>query len=782
MPPINFKLNRNGQIRLVIFPETPTWGELAHKLEALYGIAADNVGISYIDNDNDEITASSDGELQDYFQTTHQAGQPVKFKVLDLSAPHPDNDPGNTNPSGQGEMDSPESDWQALGSFNVAEFVQGLSDGPHAFVEILDSDVSGFAKERPDTTETASEDTQSTVQPPFVDKGKRKAPSSSLAAASVTSVIDEDFARKYPIHVVDHNSAKSPKAPSIPNIEAAMPSKNPFLDEGTPKPQGAKPLHNDEKPTAPQANEIEDPPLLPLETPTSSNASASLSHDIATLLTTFTGVISSHPELSEGIRNVVRNASSGAYWHAPRAALSQAANDLQQTGAQIEEEAARRVSEALGSIFRTLSLGEGTSANAPAPSTEIPSQQGANSQQSASIPSSNLRQTFGPWFQPTFNPRGSFARRSTTGLDGWNYFPNAPWASVMPNHPAGGSHIPPSVPLPPNAPFMHRAPFHPPPPPPPPVIPPPMFNVPFHRGFPPPLHHQPPPAPSSVVPVPIVPVVPSEPVTSGDPDQRSTLSPTAQRANMLASSPQAVTTDVHDTGDAVHSKDGNEVTFEIFSVDASGQPVASTSTNIPSKSDMKHNKHQELRDRVEEAKRQYKAQKEAYRKERETRKKERDNQLRAHAGTQERGNSLRDYARIRVPENDAERWNPANSTRDDTSSWVRYPQMELSSTPRRHHTHLGHGSSSRRSDKKPEDLTVRAQARIAKRLLDMGFSEHSHPELPEKIKKQMPSNRVLSKEEEDDIVTNLLEEILAQGSKSPVASGQNKEGAASFEL
>lgn len=53
----------------------------------------------------------------------------------------------------------------------------------------------------------------------------------------------------------------------------------------------------------------------------------------------------------------------------------------------------------------------------------------------------------------------------------------------------------------------------------------------------------------------------------------------------------------------------------------------------------------------------------------------------------------------------------------------------------------------------------------------MGFSENSYPDLPAKIKAQMQSRKVITKEEEDDIVTNLLEELLAVSSKSAVASG-----------
>jgi Wiskott-Aldrich syndrome protein len=43
----------------------------------------------------------------------------------------------------------------------------------------------------------------------------------------------------------------------------------------------------------------------------------------------------------------------------------------------------------------------------------------------------------------------------------------------------------------------------------------------------------------------------------------------------------------------------------------------------------------------------------------------------------------------------------------------------------------------------------------------MGFTDNAYPELPGKIKAQMPPSGVVSKDTEDDIVTTLLEELLA---------------------
>lgn len=43
----------------------------------------------------------------------------------------------------------------------------------------------------------------------------------------------------------------------------------------------------------------------------------------------------------------------------------------------------------------------------------------------------------------------------------------------------------------------------------------------------------------------------------------------------------------------------------------------------------------------------------------------------------------------------------------------------------------------------------------------MGFTDNAYPDLPGKIKGQMPPSGVVSKDTEDDIVTTLLEELLA---------------------
>jgi hypothetical protein len=59
----------------------------------------------------------------------------------------------------------------------------------------------------------------------------------------------------------------------------------------------------------------------------------------------------------------------------------------------------------------------------------------------------------------------------------------------------------------------------------------------------------------------------------------------------------------------------------------------------------------------------------------------------------------------------------------------------------------------------------------------MGFTDNAYPDLQGKIKGQMPPNGVVSKDAEDDIVTTLLEELLAMSPKPPAPSGSNVKDA-----
>jgi hypothetical protein len=53
----------------------------------------------------------------------------------------------------------------------------------------------------------------------------------------------------------------------------------------------------------------------------------------------------------------------------------------------------------------------------------------------------------------------------------------------------------------------------------------------------------------------------------------------------------------------------------------------------------------------------------------------------------------------------------------------------------------------------------------------MGFTDNAYPTLPSRIRDLLDVNKPLTKDGEDDIVTTLLEELLATTPQPPLASG-----------
>jgi len=141
---------------------------------------------------------------------------------------------------------------------------------------------------------------------------------------------------------------------------------------------------------------------------------------------------------------------------------------------------------------------------------------------------------------------------------------------------------------------------------------------------------------------------------------------------------------------------------------------------------------EELRAKVEEAKQLYKAQKYAYRQERVRRR----------------------ATRGEIPVG----MQPSTSGSSREPVEVTWLASSQHGVPKRAHTHIGHVV--RRHGYKPEDLNAGAQNRIIKKLVDMGFTENLHPNLPEKIATLLSTNDAISQDQEDEIVTTLLEELI----------------------
>lgn len=399
-----FKFSRaGGPTRRLVFTELPSWSELAPKIEFFYDIPLSKIGVAYVDSEGDEVTVSSEDELQDFYTNFHKpsGSDTIKFIVQDLrslrsSLHSPSNvtseQPPNVNYRNTfgGTETIPmvyevEDDWQRLSGLprglggifgRDADGLFGDLESPTAFIEVLDSDVSSINKDTEVPADTTMEsDLRSSVATPAKDKGKGKVhkemqPSVEDDVSSAGSVFVEETNVKFPVHVLDVGTEGMIEPVLVdvdahPGVDSPHSTVVPVQAESTPI-DTKKPILPDEltKQTIVNQNDIASDPPLPSIDSEHPPRSASLANDVATLLNTFSSVLSAHPELSEGIRNITRNATNGTYWSAHREAVSRAAEEYRRSITEegtkaaedirraAEEEAGRRVADALGGFVR----------------------------------------------------------------------------------------------------------------------------------------------------------------------------------------------------------------------------------------------------------------------------------------------------------------------------------------------------------------------------------------------------------------------------------------------
>ena len=662
MAPTHFKFTTpEGVNRRLSFSEPPTWSLLASKLHALYGISLDNVGVSYVDNDGDEITLSSDEELQDFYKMSHQAGQVIKFAVVDLHASQ--NNTGKPRSFNRNPFDA--DPFEFIGEWEnfPAVLVEELSpkSGPHAFVEVLSSNNSEAHEHiQQMDTDTDTDDDHSTAIPPLSNKGKGR--SMSFGAASITSVLDEEMSPKHPIHVYDINSRKDDKDKD--NSFDDPSSHIHVAAQSTPKVQGKKIDDNgDTEKSAPSLEpvQIEDPPLPSLDESPASAPSASLIQDIASLVHDAAQIVSSHPELSEGLRNIGRNISTGTYWTAQREALSDIVNGTSNSPSteerrQVDEAAVMRLTSLVGNFFRTLSQVSVGTEDTRAPNT--------NENHSDQPHRESFAHVTPPWW--------GFQGMQTHAAGSRPHIP-----PIFPPHAFHG--MPPGPFRPPSFPFSYPVP--PPPPPPPPHAP----------ASPPPAQH---PTPNT--------------------HDHQTVDPSFGQGNIPPPPPPPPNVPSSNEGPTpmpeshVPSDNNRRESYEGFSPVSGDQSRSQPSKPSP----------QDLRAQVEAAKRKYKAEKQRYREEREQRRREK---LAGRPTMRYSAIFVEDFPEYfgahhayRVGST------PVEIPRDNETSSIQFlgmfPEVERVNVPRRNHTHLGHGPFRR-----PEDLRTRAIARITRKLADVGY-------------------------------------------------------------
>ena len=466
MTSTEFKLKRNGITRRLVFPEHPAWVTLATRISQLYGIPFDRVAVSYLDADDDEVTLNTEEELNHFYQTCKQPTT-IKLSVQDLlTLRSRTSDAGPATKAyyrinSMGQEVPIEDDWNFPawdGDVLIPESL--LQSSQRGYLEELGSDVTQTIPKVPSIT--------STTGAVSADKGKAKAnPVEDVDNSSVIGV--DPSPKQLPIHI--HRSSSTPA-----------------LAESTPRALLSEVESNFFEIKASDAQDIDDPPLPSIEP----QASASLPDDISNFFTSLCSVISSHPEVSESFRNIVRNASDGTYWRTHRAALSQAATDISQASETAmqdvfqdpEVEAGRRVFSALNTLFRPLSQISGAREQATETiKEEAPEKEGGDA---AAGPSSvaepptvsGEKEAIGTQQVPK-QDRNTFTGRTTE------------WQSFLTPFPRPVSYMPPAHFLtpgfvPPPPPHFLAPGFGPPPPPPPP----PAFSFihPPATGVPSPFH------------------------------------------------------------------------------------------------------------------------------------------------------------------------------------------------------------------------------------------------------------------------------------------------------
>jgi Wiskott-Aldrich syndrome protein len=96
-----------------------------------------------------------------------------------------------------------------------------------------------------------------------------------------------------------------------------------------------------------------------------------------------------------------------------------------------------------------------------------------------------------------------------------------------------------------------------------------------------------------------------------------------------------------------------------------------------------------------------------------------------------------------------------------------YPELEMIPVPNSHRRNISATSG---------DNEANFVRRITQRLSDMGFTANVYPSLPRKINDQMADIKPRTKDQEDDIVTTLLEELLTFSPKpTPVPGSGNRK-------
>lgn len=343
-----FKFTKDGITRRVPFTQPPSWPEVAAKLETLYGIPVEHVAVSYTDADGDEVTLSSQEELEDYYRADANSAL-RRLSVVDLSVIRGEEKPLPDTPSISHRLretpshntfgtvpfhqDIVDDDWQRIPGYNPF-YSADISSGSGNELNFAQIGVD------PSLRSAATKDgpaTHSRIATPTPgDKGKAR---EQEVTSSTASVLANETPEKPPIHVYEVSGHSNPIPSDTPiNIQEVPPS------------------------TPSSTHDASDPPLAELDAP-AAPPNPTLTGDVAAFLGTISAMFVQNPQLTASLRNIMQNVGNGAYWATHRDQLNRAAEEVRRSASGIqghfggsayaETDAGRQIAEAIGNIVRS---------------------------------------------------------------------------------------------------------------------------------------------------------------------------------------------------------------------------------------------------------------------------------------------------------------------------------------------------------------------------------------------------------------------------------------------
>lgn len=335
-----FKFTKDGITRRVAFAKLPSWLEISAKLESLYGIPVEFVAVSYTDADGDEVTLSTQEELEDFYRADSDA--PLRrLSVVDLSVirnvedkPLPDTpsithrlrDTPSINTFGTipFNQEPVEDDWQRVPGFSPF-YINDISSGSGNELQFarIDDDSTIRSTMIRDSPATHSR----TLTPVPGDKGKAR---EFETTSSTDSVLANDTPEKPPVHIYVSGPLSSGTATDIQEPSVAS-----------------------------STHDAPDPPLAELDPP-AAGPTPTLTGDVAGFLGTISAMFAQNPHLTTSLSSIMQNIGNGTYWAAHRDQLNSAAEDVRRSAADIqaslssaETVAARQIAEAIGNIVHS---------------------------------------------------------------------------------------------------------------------------------------------------------------------------------------------------------------------------------------------------------------------------------------------------------------------------------------------------------------------------------------------------------------------------------------------